>query len=155
MSNNTPQTASNNNTNGINTLQPQSSNVSIIAKDEHESQNPTPVHNPENNTTSVITGSHQCDLCLKSFQFRYQLIVHRRYHNEKKPFTCQVRQLIWFRLVLTRLVLGVRKSISKQHRTVTARQMSFRWQYVYVHYLFSRVRQRSNSGKAHEKTFGR
>lgn len=31
-----------------------------------------------------------CDICGKAFQYRYQLIVHRRYHIERKPFTCQV-----------------------------------------------------------------
>lgn len=35
--------------------------------------------------------SQNCDICGKSFQYRYQLIVHRRYHIERKPFTCQVR----------------------------------------------------------------
>ncbi|XP_047995173.1 zinc finger protein 28-like isoform X9 [Leguminivora glycinivorella] len=35
-------------------------------------------------------GHHACDICGKIFQFRYQLIVHRRYHGERKPFTCQV-----------------------------------------------------------------
>lgn len=40
---------------------------------------------------AVITGNHVCDICGKMFQFRYQLIVHRRYHTERKPFTCQVR----------------------------------------------------------------
>lgn len=39
---------------------------------------------------TVITGNHVCDICGKMFQFRYQLIVHRRYHTERKPFTCQV-----------------------------------------------------------------
>uniref|UniRef100_A0A1Y1MHQ9 C2H2-type domain-containing protein n=1 Tax=Photinus pyralis TaxID=7054 RepID=A0A1Y1MHQ9_PHOPY len=39
---------------------------------------------------SIIPGNHVCDLCGKMFQFRYQLIVHRRYHIERKPFTCQV-----------------------------------------------------------------
>ncbi|CAK1547318.1 unnamed protein product [Leptosia nina] len=35
-------------------------------------------------------GHHSCDICGKIFQFRYQLIVHRRYHGENKPYTCQV-----------------------------------------------------------------
>lgn len=39
----------------------------------------------------VPTGTHTCDICGKIFPFRYQMIVHRRYHAEKKPFTCQVR----------------------------------------------------------------
>lgn len=38
----------------------------------------------------VPTGTHTCDICGKIFPFRYQMIVHRRYHAEKKPFTCQV-----------------------------------------------------------------
>lgn len=38
----------------------------------------------------VIAANHVCDLCGKMFQFKYQLIVHRRYHTERKPFTCQV-----------------------------------------------------------------
>lgn len=37
---------------------------------------------------SAVT--HACDVCGKMFPFRYQLIVHRRYHTERKPFTCQV-----------------------------------------------------------------
>lgn len=43
-------------------------------------------------TTAGITapGTHICDICSKIFPFRYQLIVHRRYHTERKPFTCQV-----------------------------------------------------------------
>lgn len=41
--------------------------------------------------------SHNCEVCGKSFQFRYQLIVHRRYHVERKPFTCQVSLLIGIR----------------------------------------------------------
>lgn len=35
-------------------------------------------------------GPYSCELCGKIFPFRYQLIVHRRYHSERKPFTCQV-----------------------------------------------------------------
>lgn len=41
--------------------------------------------------TSV--GPYSCDICCKIFPFRYQLIVHRRYHTERKPFTCQVKKL--------------------------------------------------------------
>lgn len=95
VSNNSTQNLSTNNSNNNNTvnIQQQNSGVAIITKDEHDQQNATPIQQNENNTTSVITGSHQCDLCLKSFQFRYQLIVHRRYHSEKKPFTCQVMTL--------------------------------------------------------------
>lgn len=40
--------------------------------------------------TPIATGTHVCDICGKMFQFRYQLIVHRRYHSERKPFNCQV-----------------------------------------------------------------
>lgn len=46
----------------------------------------------ENATVAGIMAgaNHSCDLCGKMFQYRYQLIVHRRYHTERKPFTCQV-----------------------------------------------------------------
>lgn len=43
----------------------------------------------------VPTGTHTCDICGKIFPFRYQMIVHRRYHAEKKPFTCQVTNSIY------------------------------------------------------------
>lgn len=39
----------------------------------------------------LVAGSHPCDICGKIFPYRYQMIVHRRYHTERKPFTCQVR----------------------------------------------------------------
>lgn len=39
---------------------------------------------------TVTPATHTCDICGKMFQFRYQLIVHRRYHSERKPFNCQV-----------------------------------------------------------------
>lgn len=45
---------------------------------------------PGTSSSPVSVGSHACEVCGKIFQFRYQLIVHRRYHNERKPFTCQV-----------------------------------------------------------------
>lgn len=58
-------------------------------------------NNTSNNNQSIVplenagnlgvSGDNACDICGKMFQYRYQLIVHRRYHNqEKKPFTCQV-----------------------------------------------------------------
>jgi len=40
--------------------------------------------------------THVCDVCGKMFPFRYQLIVHRRYHTERKPFTCQVSECVRF-----------------------------------------------------------
>lgn len=40
--------------------------------------------------TTITPATHTCDICGKMFQFRYQLIVHRRYHSERKPFMCQV-----------------------------------------------------------------
>ena len=45
---------------------------------------------PGPSESPVSVGSHSCEVCGKIFQFRYQLIVHRRYHTERKPFTCQV-----------------------------------------------------------------
>lgn len=50
----------------------------------NNSSSPSPV------PAIVPTGNHTCDICNKVFPFRYQMIVHRRYHAEKKPFTCQV-----------------------------------------------------------------
>ncbi|CAO1337814.1 unnamed protein product [Diamesa serratosioi] len=35
-------------------------------------------------------GSNSCDVCGKSYTYRYQLIVHKRSHDEKKQFLCQV-----------------------------------------------------------------
>lgn len=40
--------------------------------------------------SSLLPGSHACEVCGKTFSFKYQLIVHRRYHNRRKPFICQV-----------------------------------------------------------------
>lgn len=48
---------------------------------------------PGPSASPVSVGSHACEVCGKIFQFRYQLIVHRRYHTERKPFTCQVNHL--------------------------------------------------------------
>lgn len=75
------------NTNPNVNLQQNANNIAIVTKDEQE---PSTSSLPNDNTATVITGNHVCDLCGKMFQFRYQLIVHRRYHNERKPFTCQV-----------------------------------------------------------------
>lgn len=44
----------------------------------------------DNSPSSMLPGSHACDVCGKLFGFKYQLIVHRRYHNRRKPFICQV-----------------------------------------------------------------
>lgn len=41
--------------------------------------------------TPITQATHVCDICGKMFPFRYQLIVHRRYHSERKPFNCQVK----------------------------------------------------------------
>lgn len=38
---------------------------------------------------------HPCDICSKVFPYRYQMIVHRRYHTERKPFQCQVQSLLF------------------------------------------------------------
>lgn len=52
--------------------------------------------NPADSPPAILGGpGHACDLCGKLFQYRYQLIVHRRYHTERKPFTCQVRWKRW------------------------------------------------------------
>lgn len=47
---------------------------------------------PGPSASPVSVGSHACEVCGKIFQYRYQLIVHRRYHTERKPFTCQVKR---------------------------------------------------------------
>ncbi|CAO1338410.1 unnamed protein product [Diamesa hyperborea] len=46
----------------------------------------------ENITTesSEQPNSNCCDVCGKSYTYRYQLIVHKRSHDEKKQFLCQV-----------------------------------------------------------------
>lgn len=75
------------NTNTNVNLPQNTNNISIVTKEE---QDPSTSSLQNDNTTTVITGNHVCDLCGKIFQFRYQLIVHRRYHTERKPFTCQV-----------------------------------------------------------------
>lgn len=79
--------------NGNNTQQQpnnnEQNNVSVTPKtllEETEASGSNITEGPP----SVMNGSHVCDLCGKMFQYRYQLIVHRRYHTERKPFTCQV-----------------------------------------------------------------
>lgn len=44
----------------------------------------------EEDASSMLPGSHSCEVCGKLFSFKYQLIVHRRYHARRKPFVCQV-----------------------------------------------------------------
>lgn len=44
----------------------------------------------DSSMSSTLPGSHACEVCGKTFSFKYQLIVHRRYHNRRKPFICQV-----------------------------------------------------------------
>lgn len=65
-------------------------NIAIVTQknigEEQEASTSVQTESPP----TIVTGSHVCDICGKMFQFRYQLIVHRRYHTERKPFTCQV-----------------------------------------------------------------
>lgn len=79
------------------TLVPTSTNLpptTSTASDPNNSSNTSvPLLTDSLSTTSAIIGpmsDNVCDLCGKLFQYKYQLIVHRRYHNERKPFTCQV-----------------------------------------------------------------
>lgn len=53
---------------------------------------PPTVKTPESDPDPPASppGTHVCDLCNKVFPYRYQVIVHRRYHTERKPFQCQV-----------------------------------------------------------------
>ncbi|KAG8253023.1 hypothetical protein J6590_044017 [Homalodisca vitripennis] len=58
---------------------------------EGESTAPPPAKSPESDDSPASPpGAHPCDLCAKVFPYRYQMIVHRRYHTERKPFQCQV-----------------------------------------------------------------
>lgn len=50
-------------------------NPKFELKNGDEEQVPGPSGSP------VSVGSHACETCGKIFQFRYQLIVHRRYHT--------------------------------------------------------------------------
>lgn len=87
----------NNSENDDNSLT-KSDNLSNISKNENikddnvfMSIDSTNNNSPKTeNGSTVAPGIHTCDICGKVFQFRYQLIVHRRYHLERKPFTCQV-----------------------------------------------------------------
>lgn len=42
------------------------------------------------NLDDPLRNDNICSVCGKIFQFRYQLIVHKHYHNEQLPFLCQV-----------------------------------------------------------------
>lgn len=72
----------------VNIPQENASGISVVTKNEHDTPGDTNVTGE--NPTPMVVGTHGCDICGKLFQFRYQLIVHRRYHAERKPFTCQV-----------------------------------------------------------------
>lgn len=69
-----------------------SNNIAIVAPKEQEAASTSAAAvNPTESPPTIMSGNgHACDLCGKMFQYRYQLIVHRRYHTERKPFTCQV-----------------------------------------------------------------
>lgn len=51
---------------------------------------PEPDKQDDISMSSMLVGNHVCEVCGKIFAFKYQLIVHRRYHNSRKPFLCQV-----------------------------------------------------------------
>lgn len=75
------------------TLVPTSTNLPPASTSNATSSDTLPHLTDSLSTTSAIIGpisENVCDLCGKLFQYKYQLIVHRRYHNERKPFTCQV-----------------------------------------------------------------
>lgn len=68
-------------------------NIAIVTPKTlmEEAASTSAVTTTDNSPSNLMTGTnHACDLCGKMFQYRYQLIVHRRYHTERKPFTCQV-----------------------------------------------------------------
>lgn len=59
-----------------------------------EDDNEVPEKSPESDESpGSPPGVHSCDVCAKVFPYRYQMIVHRRYHSERKPFQCQVHYL--------------------------------------------------------------
>lgn len=69
------------------------SNIAIVTPKTIENEQQVPSTSgvtTENGSAIITTSNHVCDICGKMFQYRYQLIVHRRYHTERKPFTCQV-----------------------------------------------------------------
>lgn len=66
-------------------------NQSIVVSPKIEHVTTVISMNPNDpNGAGIPQTLHTCDICGKMFPFKYQLIVHRRYHNERKPFTCQV-----------------------------------------------------------------
>ncbi|KAK9759248.1 Zinc finger, C2H2 type [Popillia japonica] len=67
-----------------------SSNIAIVTPKTLVENDQEPMSSSITDSPPVIAATHVCDLCGKMFQFKYQLIVHRRYHTERKPFTCQV-----------------------------------------------------------------
>lgn len=48
------------------------------------------INNDSDSAAMPSPAMHTCDICGKVFPFKYQYIVHRRYHNERKQFVCQV-----------------------------------------------------------------
>lgn len=64
-----------------------SSNTNDLPIDTHSTIDPL---SSDTTNDQIINSDNVCDLCGKMFQYKYQLIVHRRYHNERKPFMCQV-----------------------------------------------------------------
>lgn len=88
-----PNNVTTNNTNvNLQTANAIASNIQIVTpKNLNENEQEASTSSiAADSPPAIITGNHVCDLCGKMFQFRYQLIVHRRYHTERKPFTCQV-----------------------------------------------------------------
>lgn len=118
---------------------------------------------PGPSASPVSVGSHACEICGKIFQFRYQLIVHRRYHTERKPFTCQVynvmshlcMQFIWniqIGCIGCVTISGMRQSVLECKRSNTSRQMSSRWIHVHLYCLLSRLCECAFARTSYEET---
>lgn len=86
----TTQTTSSNLMNMIQSNATQSTSKFLTPKVEHFQSNLPQNDAKPDDDASMMPGSHSCEVCGKTFSFKYQLIVHRRYHNRRKPFICQV-----------------------------------------------------------------